>query len=155
MEEDKITEEKKEGGVEEEAESVELVLFQVSECYVYMVNFDYFVWFSFCISTCRKKVIIFIWGWIASGDLISSSYFCSWVSFYGIVLFILRLIRSVFIVIDECVAARKGLISSYLEKLHNLSILFLQIGKANASVSQKPESVLLQLFYYLSWFLHY
>lgn len=35
--------EEKEAEIEEEAEAVELVLFQVSECYVYMVNFDYFV----------------------------------------------------------------------------------------------------------------
>lgn len=69
--------------------------------------------------------------------------------FLGIILFLLRLIRSVFSVIDECVAARKGLIPSYLEELHNLSIVFLQIGEATASVSQMPESVLLQLFYYL------
>lgn len=35
MEKDKKTEEKE----EEEVEAIELVLFQVSECYVYMVNF--------------------------------------------------------------------------------------------------------------------
>lgn len=35
MEKDKKPEEKE----EEEVEAVELVLFQVSECYVYMVNF--------------------------------------------------------------------------------------------------------------------
>lgn len=39
MEKDKITEIKEEG-VGEEADAIELVLFQVSECYVYMVIFN-------------------------------------------------------------------------------------------------------------------
>ncbi|XP_057792380.1 uncharacterized protein LOC131009167 [Salvia miltiorrhiza] len=37
MEKDKVTEEKEEVVEEEEADAVELVLFQVSECYVYMI----------------------------------------------------------------------------------------------------------------------
>lgn len=41
MDKDKITEEKEEAVlVEEEADAVELVLFQVSECYVYLVIFN-------------------------------------------------------------------------------------------------------------------
>lgn len=42
MEREQNTEEKAEVEEEEEEEPIELVLFQVSECYVYLVNFLFY-----------------------------------------------------------------------------------------------------------------